>query len=219
MNFNEIKEKVTALSTPAISDALDFLKLPGGLLHIKPLDSQQRKCFGRAFTVQYGEGANNKIIKAGNYIDRVASDQVIVVNNNAKVDRTVWGNILTEVACYKGVQGTVINGVCRDVDAIRELGYPIFSLGAYMVTGKGRGHLKETNVPVEISGVTISPNDYIFGDSNGVVVIPAKRIAEVIAIAEEIEAMEQKIIDAVKLNIKLTDARKQFNYNKYGKRQ
>jgi len=88
-----------------------------------------------------------------------------------------------------------------------------------MVTGKGRGHLKETNVPVEISGVTISPNDYIFGDSNGVVVIPAKRIAEVIAIAEEIEAMEQKIIDAVKLNIKLTDARKQFNYNKYGKRQ
>ena len=82
-----------------------------------------------------------------------------------------------------------------------------------MVTGKGRTRLKSVNVPIIIEGVTINPGDFIFGDDNGVVVIPAAILDQLVERAEEIRNVENNIVDMV-LNedVSLREARKRLRY-------
>src|SRR5690625_3776530 len=118
------------LSTPNVSDALDKLNIPCGCHGINPI-VMDKKMVGPAFTVKYVPNGEDKGT-VGNYIDDVKAGDVIVLDNEGRTDCTVWGDILTYLAVKKDIAGTVINGVCRDVDNIRELGYPMFSKGHYM---------------------------------------------------------------------------------------
>lgn len=218
MSFEKLHNEFLKLSTTNVSDALDFMKLPGGgLQNLKPYKSEL-KIFGKAFTVHYTDNIEKERTKAGAYIDRVTNEHVIIVDNNAREDSTVWGDILSRVATQKKIKGTVINGVFRDIDEIRKLDYPIFALGNYMVTGKGRVKLVATNVPLTIQGKNILPNDYIMGDENGVLFIPREHITSVLQTAKEINSLESKIInEVVKNNNTLEEARKIHKYNEYGK--
>lgn len=121
---------------------------------------------------------------------------------------------MTYTAKTKGIEGTLIDGVCRDVNGIKELGYGIYTKGKYMVTGKERVTVDAVNVPVAISGVQVRPGDIILGDDSGALVIPKERAEEILEVAQHIEEVEQKIIAEVKSGSSLKAAREKLGYHK-----
>src|SRR5215217_6570329 len=142
-------ERFFALSTPQVSDALEPFGVVSGLIGIRPA-VRGRKVFGPAFTVAKQLNDDPSFRDAADFVDDVPSGQVIVIDNLGLESSTCWGGILTHYAIRKGIRGTVINGLNRDIDEIAELDYPLFSKGSFMVTGKGRTRLKAVNVPITI---------------------------------------------------------------------
>lgn len=206
-----IAEAFGALSTSTVSDALDRFGFAGGCHGIFPVVSTG-KMVGTAFTVRYvPTGAVTGSV--GDYIDEVQPEEVIVLDNNGRMDCTVWGDILTVTAKEKGIAGTVIDGVCRDVPGIRDQGYAVFSRGKFMMTGKDRVMVDAVQVTVSIGKVQVKPGDLLLGDESGVVVVPHEKVESILAAALEIEQAEQAILEAVRKGLSLGEARKKFGYH------
>lgn len=203
--------RAAALDTATLSDALDRLGIVGQCHGIKPRDPAFRMV-GRAFTLLYGPAAK-PAGTVGDYIDDVPPGSVIVLDNGGRTDATVWGDILTEIAHRRELAGTVIDGVNRDVALCLALGYPVFSRDSWMRTGKDRVQVEATNVPVTIGGVRVAPGDLLAGDADGVVVIPQAHEESVLAAAEEIQAAEERIREAVRSGLRLDEARRRFGYH------
>lgn len=204
-------QRAAKLDTASLSDALDKLGVNGQCYRIQPRDPAFRLA-GRAYTILYGPAATPPGT-VGDYIDEVPPGSVIVLDNGGREDATVWGDILTEIAHRRGIAGTVIDGVCRDVAMCRKLGYPVYSRGHWMRTGKDRVQVEATNVPVNIGGARVKPGDLLRADADGVVVIPLEHEAKVLAAAEEIEAAEHRIREAVRSGMRLDEARKVHRYH------
>jgi 4-hydroxy-4-methyl-2-oxoglutarate aldolase len=204
-------QRASKLDTTSISDALDRLGIAGQCLGIKPLDHRFRLT-GRAFTILYGP-ASTPPGTVGDYIDDLEPDTVIVLDNGGRENATVWGDILTSMAHRRGIAGTVIDGACRDVHLSLSLGYPIFSRSYSMRTGKDRVQVEATNCPVNIGDARVNAGDLLRGDADGVIVIPKAHEDQVLAIAEEIDAVESRILAAVKDGMKLVEARRQHGYH------
>jgi 4-hydroxy-4-methyl-2-oxoglutarate aldolase len=143
----------------------------------------------------------------------VAPGDVMVLDNNGRTDCTVWGDILTLVAKRKGIGGTVIDGVCRDVPFILKEQYPIFTRGRFMMTGKDRVMVEAMNVTVSIGKTQVKPGDIMVGDDSGVVVVPWERAEEVLKLATEIETAENRIEEAVRSGLTLREAREKYRYH------
>jgi regulator of RNase E activity RraA len=203
-------EEFGKLGTSTVSDALDRLGINGQALGIRPLDREFRLC-GRAFTIKTIP-TDTKGASVGDYIDDVPVGEVVVLDNGGRPDATVWGDILTTMAHRRNLGGTVIHGVCRDSSRSLELGYPIFSRGNYMRTGKDRVQADGYNVPCSLGEVRVEPGDLLLGDADGIVRIPREREAEILAAAKEIEAAEDRIREAIMGGLRLDEARKQFRY-------
>jgi regulator of RNase E activity RraA len=203
--------RAAKLDTATISDALDRLGIAGQCRRIQPRDHRFRLA-GRAVTILYGP-TGSPPGTVGDYIDDVAPGSVIALDNGGREDATVWGDILTEIAHRRGIAGTVIDGVCRDVALSIELGYPIFSRGHWMRTGKDRVQVEATNVPVNIGEARVTPGDLLRGDADGVVAIPRAHEDRVLAAAEEIAAAEDAIRQAVREGASLREARQRFGYH------
>ena len=169
-NILNIIKSYKVLSTPAISDALDKLGIKGGCEEIKPL-FYGVKAVGPAVTLKYLPVSVKKE-SVGDYIDEIKEGMVLVLDNNGRTDCTVWGGILTIAAKARNIAGTVINGVCRDIETVSDLKYPLWSKGHFMVTGKDRVGLAGVNVPVSLGKTRVNPGDLIAADDTGVVVIP-----------------------------------------------
>jgi len=204
-------QRALKLDTTALSDALDRLGIPGQCLGIKPLDHRFRLA-GRAFTILYGP-AGVPPGTVGDFIDDVAEGTVIVIDNRGRENATVWGDILTMVAHRRHIAGTVIDGACRDTNLAREIGYPIFSRSYSMRTGKDRVQVEAMNCSVNIGDARVLPGDILRGDGDGIVAIPQLHENEVLTVAEEIDATEEKIRRAVLDGMSLADARRQFKYH------
>jgi regulator of RNase E activity RraA len=203
--------RAARLDTATLSDALDKLGLNGQCYRIKPRDNGFRMA-GRAWTLLYGP-AGNPAGTVGDYIDDVPPGSVVVLDNGGRDNATVWGDILTEIAHRRGIAGTVIDGVCRDVALCLKLGYPVFAKDHWMRTGKDRVQVEATGVPVNIGDVRVAPGDLLRGDADGVVVIPKDFEDRVLEVAESIEAAEEAIREAVRGGMRLDEARRQFKYH------
>lgn len=208
----EIINQLRKMDTASVSDALDKMGIPCGLLGIKPVNVGKRIC-GEAFTVHYVPCGSIKG-DVGDFLDDVQPGQVVVIDNGGRTYCTVWGDIMTFTAKHKGIEGTVIDGVCRDIQGIHEQDYAIFTKGAYMVTGKDRVTVDYVNKPVAISGIQVCPGDLILADDSGAICIPKDVAEQVLEIAKSIEETEQKIITEVKNGNTLKEARKKLGYHK-----
>lgn len=204
-------ERAAALDTATLSDALDRLGIAGQCHGIAPRTSVFRFA-GRAYTVKYGPAASPPGT-VGDYIDEVPEGGVVVLDNDGRMDCTVWGDILTEIAHRRHIAATVIDGVCRDVQLCLKLSYPVFSRGHWMRTGKDRVQVEAVNVPVNIGQARVQPGDLMRGDADGVLVIPREHEERVLAAAEEIHAAEEHIRSAVRGGMRLDEARTQFRYH------
>lgn len=197
--------------TSTISDALDRLGLAGSAHGIAPLANGQRMV-GRAFTVRY-VAAGSPPGTVGDYIDDVPAGAVVVLDNAGRTDCTVWGDILTAVARDRGIAGTAINGVCRDTQRALSTGYPIYSCGRFMRTGKDRVEVAEIGGVVNLGDVQARADDLVVGDDDGVVVIAAERIDEVLSLAGTIAEHEAAILADALGGQTLREARAHHGYH------
>lgn len=197
--------------TAAISDAMDRIGRECVPLGVLPLAPGQRMA-GRAFTVRY-VAAGDPPGTVGDYIDDVEPGQVVVLDNGGRQDCTVWGDILTAVASTRGVAGTVIDGVCRDVAEAWSQQYPIYSRGRTMRTGKDRVEVSDVGTPVTVAGLQVRAGDLVVGDDDGIVVVPIEVEARALELAREIEDRERRILDVALASGSLGRAREQFGYH------
>lgn len=200
------------LDTPGVSDALDKLGLPGQCLGIAPLGNYSQVVVGPAFTVQY-VSASVPAGTVGDFIDAVLPGDVVVIDNAGRTDCTVWGDIMTQYAGSRNIAATVIDGVCRDVNKALGDGYPVFSKGRFMRTGKDRVQVQSLNQPVSIGTAQVCARDIVVADANGVVIVPRARAAEVAACARQIELVEADIRALIAQGKTLESARAALGYH------
>jgi regulator of RNase E activity RraA len=205
-------ENARTLSTAEVSDALDALNLPGSALGIKPIAGAQ-KIFGFAFTVRFAAIDPFKPGTVGDFIDRLAPETVVVLDNGGRMDCTVWGGILSQLAAHKKLGGTVVNGICRDTAEADAVGYPLYALGKFMRTGKDRVQVEAYDEPVMLGDARVRPGDLIVADADGVVVVPSLKIREVLTKALATREIENQILDAALSGMPLNEARKKFKYH------
>jgi 4-hydroxy-4-methyl-2-oxoglutarate aldolase len=209
---SDIADKFRKLDTTCVSDALDRLDIRGGCQGISPIVSGAR-AVGSAFTVKYVPCGVEKGT-VGDFLDDVKPGQIAVLDNGGRTNCTVWGDIMTVYSQKKGIVGTVIDGVCRDLPRILEKRYPIFTRGRFMVTGKDRVEVAGVNVPVSIGDIQVCPNDIVLCDDSGVVVVPLRRAEEVLKVALEVDETEQAILEMIDQGFTLREAREKMGYHK-----
>lgn len=210
--------KYKELSTAEISDALDFFGLPGSA-HGLACVTGDHKIMGRAFTVRFAPVDPLNVGTVGDFIDDVKDTELIVLDNEGRTDCTVWGGILSQIAERKSLRGTVIHGVCRDSHEAVDCGYPIFSRGTFMRTGKDRVQVEEVGGAVSLGNVRVNPGDLLVGDRDGVVVVPFSRTIEVLERAVETRQAELDIVKATESGGSLRAARVALGYHTLQRKQ
>ena len=180
----DIREMLSQVSSPNISDAMHR---QGELKGIRPVCSGV-KMIGPAFTVRTYPGDWAKTVEA---IDEAPQDSVIVVDAGG-VGPAVWGELATNSCIQNKIAGVVIDGAIRDVPEIRKLKFPAFARIITPTAGEPKG-LGEMGVPVEVGGVRVFPGDWVFGDDDGVVVIPQKKAVEITNRAMDVLERENRI--------------------------
>lgn len=200
------------LDTPGVSDALDKLGLHGQTLGLMPLADYGETVVGPAFTVKYVP-ASVPPGTVGDFIDDVAEGDVVVIDNDGRTDCTVWGDIMTQYAGLRGIAGTVIDGVCRDVARALGDGYHLFTAGRFMRTGKDRVQVETVGGTVGIGTVRVQSRDIVVADANGVVIVPRERAREVAETARKIEEVEAAIRERIAQGATIRDARDAFGYH------
>lgn len=198
--------------TPGVSDALDKLGIPGQVFNVLPLNIYQKVTVGPAFTVRYVP-ASDPPGSVGDFIDDVAIGDVVVIDNGGRTDCTVWGDIMTQYAGLRGIAGTVIDGVCRDVDRAINDEYPLFTAGRWMRTGKDRVQVGGVNESVGVGNVRVNPRDIVIADSNGVVIVPRHRAHEVAEVTRRIEKSEASIREMIAAGATIAQAREKLGYH------
>jgi len=185
----DIREMLSKVSSPNISDAMHR---QGELKGIRPVCSGV-KMIGPAFTVRTYPGDWAKTVEA---IDEAPQGSVIVIDAGG-VGPAVWGELATHSSLEKKIAGVVIDGAIRDVPEIRKLKFPAFARIITPTAGEPKG-FGEMGVPVEVGGVRIFPGDWVFGDDDGVVVIPQKRAVEITNRAMDVLERENRIRKEIK---------------------
>ena len=144
-------------------------------------------------------------------VDSLKQDDVLVCSTEGSTRICFWGELLSTAARARGARGAVIEGFIRDVRKIMQMPFPIFTTGITPVDSNGRGEVVAYNVPIECGGVTVNPGDIVFGDADGVVVIPQTVETEVIEAAVEKVSGENRTRDALQEGATLREV-----YDKFG---
>jgi len=197
------------LYTGVISDVLDGL---GNMHHalaprIRPLDDGL-VLFGRARTALYmpvyhvEPGSNPYELEIA-LVDNLGPDDVAVLACPREERIGPWGELLTTAARARGAAGALTDGLVRDVRLIREMRFPVFSGGIGPLDSKGRGVVMAIDVPVECGGVPIRPGDWVFGDVDGVVIIPAELAERAIELSLEKVVAENTVREELAAGEKL----------------
>ncbi len=209
MQTEKMIEEFKKIDVCCVSDAADRLGINCALYGIKSVVPGTFFC-GQAFTVHFIPCGKEKGM-VEDYLGDVPAGQVVVIDNSGRDYCSVWGGMMAESAVLRGVAGTVIDGVCRDIPTLLRLKYPIFSKGSYMAAGRGRVMVDYVNRPISVSNTRIGPGDIIIGDCSGVVAIPLEYAEQVLKIAIETAEMDLKTLAAVHSGMKLKDARASAN--------
>jgi 4-hydroxy-4-methyl-2-oxoglutarate aldolase len=199
-------DRLARLDTTTVSDALDFLALPGATVGLRPLWNCPR-IVGRASTVQLGPktGHAPTVHLISPVIAAIDGDDRILVIAGGIDGVSCWGDILANAAQAKGIRGTVIDGFSRDIEANEEIGYPVYGRGATMVSARGRVVQLHAGQPIPVAGVTVAEGDYVIADRCGSVFVPAARMAEVLDLAERIARRQDGMVQAVRAGRSVED--------------
>ncbi|MEP7199927.1 MAG: RraA family protein [Chloroflexota bacterium] len=124
------------------------------------------------------------------FVDALQPDEVVVACTNRSTRTGLWGELLSTAARARGARGTITDGFVRDVKRIVRMGFPVFAVGMRPVDSRGRSIVFEYDVPIECGGVPVQGGDLIFGDIDGVVVVPQAVVNQ--AITEALHKVRQE---------------------------
>ena len=199
MSEDSVLDRLAALDTNTVSDALDFLGLPGATFGLRPLWPCP-KVVGRASTVQLAAKADSAptvhlitpVVEAITTADRV----LVIAGGLEGV--SCWGDILANAARAKNVRGSIIDGCSRDIDGSAAIGYPLYGRGITMISARNRVVQVAAACPVQVAGVAVAQDDYVIADNCGTVFIAQAQIAKVLDLAERIDRRQAGMVDAVR---------------------
>ncbi|MCW3837605.1 RraA family protein [Sphingomonas canadensis] len=189
-------ERLRRLDACAVSDTLDKLGLDGCVTGLRSASPGSRIA-GRVHTVKLKAGnapADRPPVHLGAAaIDASGAGDVIVVEQSTGIDAGCWGGILSRAARQKGVFGVIAEGLVRDVDEAREIGFPVFCRGYTARTARNRVYEDATDVPVIVGGFTVEPGFYVVCDSSAAVFVSPADIDRVLDAAEDIARREAEM--------------------------
>ena len=136
--------------------------------------------------------------------------KVAAATGQSHVDFALWGGLMTTRAMHLKAAGAVLDGYWRDTPEVAASGLPVFGFGGYAQDQGPRGKVVDWRVPVEIAGVRVAPGDIVFGDLDGVLVIPRAVEEEAIRRALEKSATENKVRDAIQGGMSTVEAFRTF---------
>ena len=202
------------LYTPVVGDILDDLGFTHQFLPqpIQPM-REPMKLVGRAMPVLmidvYGKQKQpfGKLTEA---LDQLEPGEIYLASGG-EMRCAYWGEILTATAKKRGAVGAVINGFHRDTPQVLEQDCPVFSRGGFAQDSGVRTQVVDYRCPIEVSGVAVSPGDLVFGDLDGVLVIPKQVEAEAIRCALEKVRGEKLVRKEIEAGLSSTEA-----FRKYG---
>ena len=205
----------TNLYTAVLSDSLDELGYHNQAMRewLRPLTGRQ--CFaGWARTMlcmdMYHVPPDPYAIEI-EAVDSILPGEVVVVSTAESKRNAPWGELLSTAATARGARGAIVDGLVRDVKKIEALGFPLFATGIKPVDSKGRGRVVDYNRPVECGGVLVNPGDLVVADFDGVIVVPAQAVPNVVRLATEKASLENNTRDELMRGAYLRDV-----YAKYG---
>lgn len=187
LDLTDLKGRLYAA---VLSDVLDELGHPNQAVKpfVRPLDEASVLC-GFARTGLYmkryhlPQGHNPYALEM-DLIDSLKPGEIPVLACDGPTDRIApWGELLTTASSVRGAAGCLTDGLVRDVRRIRELGFPVFHGGIGPLDTKGRAEMMAADEPVELGGARVAPGDFVFGDVDGVVIVPRAIASEAIRLA------------------------------------
>ena len=205
MTVTELATRLRELNAAVLSDVLDSLGLMRQAMQpfMRPLDDELQ-LIGRARTglympaYEHRAGDNPYEVEIA-LVDDLRPGEVVVLACNGPTERIApWGELLSTAAGARGATGCVTDGLVRDVRQIREMRFPVFHGGIGPLDTKGRARMVERDVRVECAGVAVRSGDIVFGDVDGVVVIPREHEQEVVARALQKVSGENQSRDALR---------------------
>lgn len=200
---------VRHLYAAVLSDACDAAGWRDRALgpDVRPLD-ETKVLAGRAKTVVWAPMFHvpsrpyDREIAA---VDSLKPGDVFVMAVGRSLEIVPWGELLSTATIARGGRGAVLDGLVRDTRQIREIGLPVFCTGRRPYDSCGRGIVVDYDVPITIDGVTIAPGDLVFGDADGVVIVPRVVEAEVLERAWTKVAGENTTRDALRAGSSLAE--------------
>jgi regulator of RNase E activity RraA len=187
----ELVERLRRLDSSAVSDSLDALGRPGVVSGIQPLWSSGRIA-GRVMPVRLvpvGEADPPPHHLGAAAIEAGGPDHVIVVDNSGRTEMGGWGGLLGRGAQARGIAGVVVDGACRDVEELAEIGFPVFARAATARTARGRV-VECVGDKISVGGVAVRSGDLVLADRGAVVFLRAEDAEQTIEAAEAIVARE-----------------------------
>lgn len=195
-------------NTSIVSDALDEFSILGVLPGIEARRVGQGLAVGRALPVRlqpksndpsayrFGGGVGKPLEQV---LQTMQDGDIVVMDLGGSNRAAAWGGLASRIAQRRGVRGTIMWGACRDVDEIRAIGYPVWSVAVCPRRSRNEFTFGAINEPITIQGVTVAPRDFIVADESGVVCVPQARFDEVAAlcarIAEQERALEAQVLN------------------------
>ncbi|NLC44991.1 MAG: RraA family protein [Clostridiales bacterium] len=215
INEQELCERYEALYTGAVNDVLRemnllYQTLPNTILPLK----DHMKVAGIAFTVK---GSKNLIIEdemeqRAQMLEAIHDNSVVVWDTSGDDESAQWGEVMTAASKRQGCRGAVIDGGVRDTELVLNQNFPVFNKYRTSNGMMGRFRMIGYQIPIQVGNVFISPGDVVFGDIDGVLIIPRDIAYEVLLRAEEILGHEVEIRNWVKEGISPTDVVKKGGY-------
>ncbi|SHN34869.1 RraA family protein [Gracilibacillus kekensis] len=192
----ELCDRFQNLFTAAVNDVLR----EKGLLYqtlppeISPLKDNMRIC-GIAFTVKGSKNLTleNEMEQRANMLEALHEDSICVWDTSGDDESAQWGEVMTMASVLRGCRGAVVDGGVRDTDKVLSQNFPVFCKYKTSNGMLGRFRLIDYQIPIQIKSVNIYPGDIIFGDIDGVIVIPKVMAYEVLLEAEQIKENEEEI--------------------------
>jgi 4-hydroxy-4-methyl-2-oxoglutarate aldolase len=204
---------ISILYSPVIGDILDGLGYSHQFLPqaIQPIQLEMR-IVGRAFPVQIGDAWGKQDAPFGKMTEALDSilPGEIYIPTGGSMNCAAWGEIMTATARLRKGAGAIIDGFHRDTPRVLEQNWPVFSRGRFAQDAGIRSKVIDFRCPIEIGGVQILPGDLLFGDLDGVVVIPRQVEEEVVDLAIQKATGEKVVRKAIEGGMSSTEAFRKF---------
>lgn len=179
-----------AFSASIVADALGRLHTMSDIRHV---NRPGLLMAGSALTVRTAAGDNLMVHKA---IDIAQPGDVLVIEGGGYTGRALLGDIICRLAANRGIAGIVVDGAIRDAEAIRRMNFPVFAKGA-TPAGPFKEGPGEINVCIHSAGATVQPGDVVFGDDDGIVVVPFDRVEEALHRALQVKRAEDAMMEQI----------------------